>query len=246
MTKEPLPEEFDGRPVVTPAQMAEIDRLATSEFGIPAGTLMENAGRGVAEESARLLVRSGGSLADSLVTVCCGRGNNGGDGLVAARHLKQMGAEVMAYLVPARREKGYPPEVAENLTRAASAGVSIHEVSDELVELDVKLRSSAVILDALLGTGASGKPAGDVHKMIQRIMKAGKPVVAVDIPSGLHPETGYHSGAVICATATLALGLPKRGLVAPAARRYVGELKVLDIGFPPELLRRFGRAGRAA
>jgi len=74
--------------------------------------------------------------------------------------------------------------------------------------------------------------------MIQRIMKAGKPVIAVDIPSGLHPETGYHSGVIITAAMTLTLGLAKRGLVAPAAQRFVGELKVLDIGFPKDLLKK--------
>lgn len=96
-------------------------------------------------------------------------------------------------------------------------------------------------MDALLGTGSSGKPAGAVHKMIQAITRSGKPVVAVDVPSGLDPSSGHHSGAVVAAAVTCALGLPKRGLLAAPAKRYVGELKVLDIGFPPELLRGAGR-----
>ena len=119
-----------------------------------------------------------------------------------------------------------------NLTRAASAGVSVHQASEELVELDVRLRSSAVLVDALLGTGASGKPTGLIHKMIQRMMKASKPVVAIDIPSGLDPDTGYHSGVAVQAALTCTLALPKRGLLAAPAQRYVGELKVVDIGIP--------------
>lgn len=233
--KQAIPDEWEGLAVVTAERMREVDRLAVERHGIPALTLMENAGRLVAAETAALIGAE--RLKESLVTVCCGRGNNGGDGLVAARHLKEAGAEVMAFLAPAKRDGRYSPEVQENLRRAAAVGVSVHQVSEELVELDVRLRSSAVVVDALLGTGASGKPAGPVHKMIQCINKAGKPVVAVDIPSGLHPDTGYHSGVVVQATLTLALGLPKKGLLAVHARRFVGELKVLDIGFPKELTR---------
>jgi NAD(P)H-hydrate epimerase len=236
--KAPLPGEYQGYPVVSPGRMAELDQRASREYGIPALTLMENAGRAVAEEAAALLAKRGGRpLEASLITVCCGRGNNGGDGLAAARFLKEKGAEVVAFLSPPRKGAGYSPEVKENLSRAASAGVSVHEVSEELVELDVRLRSCDVIIDALLGTGSSGKPAGAVHKMIQSMMKAKKPILAVDIPSGLNPETGYHSGVIVTADVTCALGLPKTGLVAPAAARFVGELKVLDIGFPPALLR---------
>lgn len=237
--KAPLPTEYGGYPVVTPEQMQELDRLAVSEFGIPSLELMENAGRGVAEEARRMLVSSGHRPEDALVTVCCGRGHNGGDGLVVARHLKGIGVEVMAFIAPPRREGRYSAEVQENLSRANAAGVSVHQASEELVELDIRLRSSALLVDALLGTGSSGKPAGVLHKMIQRMTKAQKPVLSVDIPSGLDPLTGYHSGAVITAAATCTLGLPKRGLVAPAAKRYVGELKVVDIGYPAQLLERY-------
>ena len=232
-----VPDIYQGLPVVTAQRMAEIDREAITRHGIPALELMENAGRAVADESASLLAARGGVLAESLITVCCGRGNNGGDGLVAARYLKEKGAEVMVFLAPPKRDGRYSPEVQENLGRAVAAGVSIHQVSEEIIELEVRIRSSALLIDALLGTGATGKPAGPVHKMIQCMVRSKKPVVAVDIPSGLHPDTGHHSGVVVEAALTLCLGLPKRGLLAAAARRYVGELKVLDIGFPKEVLR---------
>lgn len=234
--KAPIPEVFQGLPVVSPARMAELDRAATERYGIPSLDLMENAGRGIAEEARSMLEAKGQRIQDSLLTVCCGRGNNGGDGLVAARYLKEMGAEVMAFIAPAKRGGTYSPEVQKNLGRAASAGVSAHQVSEELVELDVRLRSSALLIDALLGTGSSGKPAGAIHKMIQCMMKARKPILAVDIPSGLDPSTGYHSGVVVTADVSCALGLPKTGLLAAAAKRFVGELKVLDIGFPKDLI----------
>ena len=236
--KAPIPTQYAGLPVVTPERMAELDRRAIQEFGIPSLDLMENAGRLIAQEADRYLEAHGNeSLQDVMITVCCGRGNNGGDGLVVARHLKQKGAEVMVFISPPKRDGKYTHEVKTNLTRAAEAGVSVHEVSEELIELDVRLRSSAMIVDALLGTGASGKPAGYAHKMIQRITRAGKPVLAVDIPSGLSAETGHHSGVIITAVLTCTLGLPKRGLLAGPAQRFVGELKVLDIGYPPELIK---------
>jgi len=235
--KAEIPTEYKGYPVVTPKKMAEIDHRAIHDFGIPALRLMENAGAAIADEVARLMRElSTKSFRDRMVTVCCGRGNNGGDGLVAARYLKQQGAEVMVYMMAPKRDGEYSADVKECVTKAATAGVSVHQVSEDLVELDIRLRSSEVIVDALLGTGSSGKPAGLVHKMIQRMMKAEKPIVAVDIPSGLNPETGHHSGVVVKARMTCTLGLPKRGLLAPVAEKFVGVLKVLDIGFPKELL----------
>ncbi|MDE2290763.1 MAG: NAD(P)H-hydrate epimerase, partial [Elusimicrobia bacterium] len=225
--KTAIPAEYEGLPVVDSARMREIDRAAV-QAGVAALTLMENAGRAVAEEAVRLVEGGGARLAESMVTVCCGRGNNGGDGLVAARFLKEKGAEVMVFIAPPKRDGSYSAEVKQNLRLAGEAGVSVHQVSEELVELDVRLRSSAAIVDALLGTGSAGKPAGVLHKMIQCMMKAGKPVVAVDIPSGLNPDTGYHSGVVVSAAVTVALGLPKKGLLAAAAQRYIGRLVVAD------------------
>ena len=235
--KTPIPDQYQGLPVVTAAQMQAVDRGAIEGLGIPALLLMENAGRGVAQETAAFIEnRLSMKVAETLVTVCCGRGNNGGDGLVVARFLKERGAEVMAYIVPPKRGGSYSDEVQANLTRAASAGVSVHQASEELVELDVRLRSSAVLVDALLGTGSSGKPTGLIHKMIQRMMKAAKPIVAIDIPSGIDPDTGYHSGVAVEAALTCTLALPKRGLLAQPAQRYVGELKVIDIGIPRHIV----------
>ena len=236
MSKAGIPDLYQGYRVVTAVEMAELDRRATDQFGVPALLLMENAGKAVAAETVRFLKERGGDPSKALVTVCCGRGNNGGDGLVAGRHLKRMGAEVVAYLAPPRRDGTYGTEVADNLKRAVSAGVSVQEMGSESVGLDVRLRSSDVVIDALLGTGFSGKPSGVVHEMIQRMMKSGKPIIAIDLPSGINPDTGYHSGVFVNAALTLTLGLPKRGLLASHAQKHVGELKVVDIGFPKQLV----------
>lgn len=243
MPKAPIPEVFEGLPVVTAEAMKELDRVATQEYGLPVVELMENAGRAVARETLSFLRRClGREAAQARIVVCCGRGANGGDGLVAARHLREAGAQVAVFLCPPRKEGPagggeYPQAVRVNLDRARAAGVPVTRAGPDS-GLPQALAQADLVLDALLGTGSSGKPAGAAHHVIQEVTRSKKPVLAVDIPSGLHPDTGYHSGVFITAAATLSLGLPKRGLLAPHALKNVGELKVLDIGFPPELLRR--------
>jgi len=240
MPKEPLPVTYQGLPVVTAERMREIDQLSTLRHGLQVIDLMENAGRAVAAETVVFLAARGKDLSASRIAVCCGRGANGGDGLVAARILKVGGAAVEVFLCAPRKEGqqpgAYPEPVAVNLARAQAAAVPVRPAEEEAA-LEQGLQRADVILDALLGTGSSGKPAGTVRKVIQAMTRSQKPVVAVDLPSGVHPDTGYHSGVFVTAAMTLTLGLPKRGLITPHARKYVGELKVLDIGFPPELLK---------
>lgn len=238
MPKAPIPEVFDGKPVLTARQMKDLDEAAVRRFGLSTETLMENAGRGVAREAERFLAEAGKPVGQARVVVCCGRGSNGGDGLVAARFLAERGARVQAFICPPKKEApgagGYPDVVARNLERAQAAGVSVAEAGPE-AGLSAALSSCDVVLDALLGTGSAGKPAGAIHHMIQEITRSKKPVLAVDIPSGLQPDTGHHSGVFIAAAETYALGFAKRGLLAAHALKNVGTLKVIDIGYPPDL-----------
>jgi hydroxyethylthiazole kinase-like uncharacterized protein yjeF len=232
MPKEPIPEAFEGLPVVTADRMRTIDHLAAEKFGLTTLILMENAGRAVAEETAAFMKEKLGlDIAGAAIVVCCGRGANGGDGLVAARHLSEKGAKVSVILCPPRKDAEYPDYFQSNLEKAKAAGVTVTEAGPDS-GLAAALAAAAVALDALLGTGSAGKPAGAIHHMIQEINRSKKPVLAVDIPSGIQPDTGYHSGVFITAARTLTLGLPKRGLMTPHAKRNVGELKVLDIGYP--------------
>lgn len=239
MPKEPIPEMFQGLPVLSAAVMKELDRAATQKYGIAVLDLMENAGRAVAKEVQKYLeVQLGKKIGQARVVVCCGRGANGGDGLVAARFLKTAGAAVSVFICPPRREgyaQGEYPEVVKvNADRARAAGLEV-AAAGEQSGLRESLQAADAVLDALLGTGASGKPAGAIHHMIQEMMKSKKPILALDVPSGIDPNTGYHTGVYVSATATFTLGFAKRGLLAAHAKKYVGELKVLDIGYPKEL-----------
>ncbi|MFA6317991.1 MAG: NAD(P)H-hydrate epimerase [Elusimicrobiota bacterium] len=235
--KEEIPKTFQGLPVVSAGAMRLLDQAAVSKFKIPDLQLMENAGSAVARRTLEFLQGPlGKTAAESIVVVCCGRGANGGDGLVAGRYLKEAGVSVRVFLCGPRKDGGYPEIVAANLERLKGLGV-VPAAADDQEALAAALREADVVLDALLGTGASGKPAGTVKNVIQAMNRAKKPVLAVDIPSGIHPDTGYHSGVFVTAFATLTLGLPKKGLLAPHAKKYVGGLEVLDIGYPPDLVR---------
>jgi NAD(P)H-hydrate epimerase len=236
--KEPIPAVWEGLPVVDAAGMRALDLAATETYGLKALDLMENAGKAVAAECAAFLADKGLSVKQARVVVCCGRGANGGDGLVAARFLAEGGATVAAFLCPPKNDGAgkYPELVSVNLARAQAAGVTITSAGPGS-GLDKALAWCHLAVDALLGTGATGKPAGAIHHMIREMTVSKKPVIAVDIPSGIHPDTGYHSGVFVVAERTLTLGLPKRGLLAAHAKASVGVLKVLDIGYPPALLK---------
>lgn len=233
--KEPIPAVWEGLPVVDSARMRALDFDATARFSIPAATLMENAGRAVGAEVLALLAGKPSSAGKPSVVVCCGRGANGGDGLVAARRLAQAGVRVVVFLCPPKKDSGYPELVRAVLASAKEAGVEVRPAGPE-AGLAAALAGCDLVVDALLGTGSSGKPAGAIHHMIGEINRSKKPVAAVDVPTGLHPDTGYHSGAYLTAETTLTLGLPKKGLLAAHAKPFVGTLKVLDIGYPAELV----------
>ncbi len=209
---------------VTREEMREIDRLAVERHGILVETLMENAGRAVAEVVAERI-----SPACPVVAVC-GKGNNGGDGFVVARLLADRGfaVEVLA------AEREYDPETAtgRNWARALD-----HEGIEFVGRL--KQRPMAAIVDALFGTGLSRDVTGRERDLIRDLNALDPrwfPVVAVDIPSGLDANTGRPLGVAVRATATVTMGLPKAGFRAPGAKAYLGELTVADIGFPRQLL----------
>lgn len=234
MTLDALPLVRDV-PVATAAQMAEADRRAV-ELGIPLEALMENAAHQIAVATRLWL---GGTVAGTDVVAICGTGNNGGDALAALRHLHGWGAHVEAY-VAAPREKLRPLATLQYdvLTRLAIPVRTTATLTDrELVE---RFRRADVQLDGLLGYSASGAPRGEIARLIDLSLAGARPgrIVAVDIPSGLDPDTGARlvdrTGATIRAALTVTLALPKTGLLAPAAREWVGELVLADIGIPSE------------
>jgi hydroxyethylthiazole kinase-like uncharacterized protein yjeF len=214
---------------VTPEVMRRLDRFAIETIGIPGAVLMENAGRAAFEAAYRAL---GGKRLPALVF--CGRGNNGGDGFVIARHLINNGIETSIYVVGALTKiKG---DAGVNLRILKKMGVPITKVSEKMMpELRSRMKGCGIIIDALLGTGLSGDVTGLYRDVIALINEAGCPVLAVDIPSGLDGTTGNPLGIAIVANTTVTFQLPKKGFENPKARNYTGELKVVDIGIPVHL-----------
>ncbi|MBV8881509.1 MAG: NAD(P)H-hydrate epimerase [Planctomycetaceae bacterium] len=209
---------------VTREQMREIDRRAIEERKIPVDTLMAAAGKAVADLVEERISR------DCPIVAVCGRGNNGGDGFVAARLLAEREYEVEILSI----ERSYDASTAAGRAWRAAQESPIDFVGR------FKTRPMACIIDALFGTGLSRPPSGFEKQLIldmNRFDKRWVPVVAVDIPSGLDADTGRPLGAAVEATATVTMGLPKLGFQSPAAKKYVGELIVADIGFPADLLR---------
>lgn len=213
--------------VATATQIAEIDRRATQEFSIPVSVLMERAGQAVASAAMSML-----SLRDTpRIVVVCGKGNNGGDGLVAARHLHLRGIQVEAML--ASPEAEFSGEARRALEAARQDGVSIRTVTDG--ETGRILSDAALIIDALFGTGFRGPAKGRSAELIGSINRTHTPVLAVDIPSGVSADTGRADGAAIRAAATITMGFPKVGLLVYPGGDLTGAIFVADIGYPEPL-----------
>jgi NAD(P)H-hydrate epimerase len=216
--------------IATAQQISELDRRAAEDFGVPTATLMENAGKHVATVVSQLIEQRGGRR----IVVLAGKGNNGGDGLVAARYIKNPRLEVSAYLTAPASE--FDGDAAKALAAAREAWVPIHSLatagSDEIEDL---LGTADIIVDAIFGTGFRGPAREPAASMIAAANRTGKPIVAVDVPSGLNADTGKPEGPCIRATATVTMGLPKVGLVIYPGAEYVGQLYVADIGYPPGL-----------
>jgi hydroxyethylthiazole kinase-like uncharacterized protein yjeF len=211
---------------VTGAQMREIDRRAEVEYGIPSLLLMENAALRVVEAAEVMLSAAGGRR----VAIVAGKGNNGGDGLAAARHLAGRGCEVAVWLIG--DPEAVQGDARTNLEIVRRLGLPLSGPAvDERTVFDADL-----ILDALLGTGVRGAPAGPIAAAIEAINRSPAPVLAVDLPSGLDADTGAVPGPCVRAARTVTFALPKRGLLVYPGRGQAGEIVVADIGIPRRLL----------
>lgn len=215
--------------VVTSQHMRELDRRAIDEWGIPGLTLMENAGRAVADAALRLTE----DVPDRPIVVLCGRGNNGGDGFVAARHLRERGRQVQVFLAAARDELSGDAEA--NLERLEAAGLSVDVLSDP-GPVSQACPAAGLVVDALLGTGLTGKVRGLPGQLIEAVNECAVRVLAVDVPSGLDADTGEPLGLATRAVETVTMGLPKLGLLLYPGMNYAGRVIVAQIGFPADLL----------
>ena len=215
-------------PNVTVEEMAKVDSLAMKHFGLEIYQLLENAGRVVAETSRKVL----GNLWKKDITILCGKGNNGGDGMVAARFLSNWGARPKVILA------AHPDEL--NKENREQLGVLRSMFVDTLHMIDAHrfddaIRKSDLVIDGLLGYNIKGDPQGLYAKLIDHTNKNAKKVLAIDIPSGLEPDTGKPNNPTIEADITITLCLPKKGLLEKDAKKYVGKLFVGDIGVPHEV-----------
>ncbi|MBI4366992.1 MAG: NAD(P)H-hydrate dehydratase [Deltaproteobacteria bacterium] len=213
--------------LLTTAQVRALDRLAIKQWHIPSLTLMEHAGRGVAEAV------GDGAAAPGPIAIVCGKGNNGGDGFVAARYLVGAGYRVECFCLAG--EESLSPDAAANRRRAAALPIAWHDIASPAALRAVagRLAQAAAVVDAVFGTGLTQPIAGHVQTIIEWINASGRPVVAVDIPSGIDGDTGRIMGAAVRAEVTATLGLPKIGLVVAPGYDYAGRLAVIDIGLPP-------------
>ncbi|HET7340303.1 MAG TPA: NAD(P)H-hydrate dehydratase, partial [Methylomirabilota bacterium] len=211
-------------------QMRRVDQRAIRELGIPGATLMENAGRGAAERllaarAALGLPRRGGRVA-----IVCGKGGNGGDGFVVARWLKRAGHRPDVLLLA--RPDELHGDAALKHREMERRGIRTRVVEDAGA-LTRALAGAHVVVDAILGTGARGAPAPLAAAAIERINACGRPVVALDIPSGLPADGAPPAGPVIRAALTPTFAGIKRGLVAGPGVALAGRVEVVDIGIPP-------------
>ena len=210
----------------TREEIREIDRVAIEEYGMPGVILMENAGRGAARCALEMLADKNGGR----VVIVCGRGNNGGDGFVVARHLHNRGLAVTVLLLAPRDEIG--GDALVNLQIIERMGLDIRETGHGALDLS----DCDLIVDAILGTGLSGEVREPFASAIRAVNAAGKPVLAVDIPSGLDANTGEVLGECVRATRTATFALPKAGFTGDNGPEMTGEVTVVDIGVPREVL----------
>jgi ADP-dependent NAD(P)H-hydrate dehydratase / NAD(P)H-hydrate epimerase len=211
--------------LVTVAEMQQAER----ECGVPIPQLMENAGLAVAQEAWLML----GELADRKIVVLAGPGNNGGDGLVAARHLKDWGADVTLFLLKPRGEDD------SNLAALVEREIPISALDDDATKLDEALAGAELIIDALLGTGRAREVEGPLASALDRLRDARSRrlpsrLLAVDLPTGVDADTGAVDPHTVAADQTVALGWSKVGLHTLPGAQYAGRVEVVDIGIAPE------------
>jgi NAD(P)H-hydrate epimerase len=210
-------------------EVRQVDRRAIEELGMCGLVLMENAGRGCVD----VLMRLG---CTGPVAVVCGRGNNAGDGFVIARHLDLRGVSVRVVLLAV--PEGLKGDAAANFAILEHCDVPLTDLSQrfDAARLDAELDGAEWIVDALLGTGTSGPPRPPLDAAIERMNAAAGCRLAVDLPSGLDCDTGLPAQPTIRADHTCTFVAEKLGFTNPAARPYLGQVHVLDIGVPRKLV----------
>lgn len=218
--------------LVTPEQMNRIDSCTINEYGIPGVELMENTALKVAKQAAEML----GACAGGPVSILAGCGNNGGDAFAVARILKQTGAVVNVHLVGEKER--ITGDALVNYKILENYGIKVAEIQGEteLGLLRYELYESRLIIDGIFGTGLKRDVDGMAKRVIETANASGKPILSIDVPSGIDAATGDIKGACIKASTTVTLCLPKIGLIQNPGCEYVGKLITADIGIPADAI----------
>ena len=211
---------------LTRDQARKLDRRLIDEIGVPGVVLMENAGRGVAALLLKLGVRGS-------VVVCCGKGNNGGDGFVIARWLDNAGVAVRVLLFARPEDLTGDGAIMYRILARCGPPIEVHserELGQEALRRE--LAAADWVVDALFGSGLQGPVRPPFDRIIEAINASGARVLAVDIPSGLDADTGLPHGPTIRALHTATIATSKRGFAALEAATWLGEVHVIDMGAP--------------
>ena len=222
------------RKALTREEMRELDRKAIEEYKIPGIILMENAGMNVAEEVLQMI----DDPHQAKVAILCGKGNNGGDGFVVARHLRNHGISVNVFLVAKISDILKDGDAGTNLQILLNMKIPVKEILDisGVNSILKELNNYNILVDALFGAGLSGDVREPFKTLIDGVNNLNKPIVSVDIPSGLDSNTGKILGAAIKATKTVTFAASKKGFYSEDGPHYTGEILVTDISIPKHLL----------
>ncbi|MGD9162934.1 MAG: NAD(P)H-hydrate dehydratase [Desulfobacteraceae bacterium] len=226
--------------LVTASEMREMDSMTINEAGIPGVVLMENAAR----SATRVFLDHFNPSEGSSIVIICGKGNNGGDGYVMARHLHEKGMIVTVGITG--EKSAISGDALVNLKIIEKLGLEITEITDDeaLQALQDKLIECSYIIDGLLGTGLNSSVRGIYKKVIEIVNLSGKPVMSIDIPSGLNADTGQIMGVSVRADLTVTFGFPKPGQLVYPGAEVVGRLVNIDIGIPGLISNRFESSHR--
>ncbi|MCF7803447.1 MAG: NAD(P)H-hydrate epimerase [Candidatus Marinimicrobia bacterium] len=211
--------------------MTKIDRAMFDVSQVSIYQMMERAGEAVAE-----IAENYTSEDHPKVAVLVGKGNNGGGALSAARQLANRGAELQVILTTPVQEIGEVPATQLHILQSLHPGTPVHDMSKVHADNLPPMPKCDIIIDGLLGYNIRGVPREPISTLITIANNAEVPTISVDMPSGLHPDTGEPAFPTILACATVTLALPKQGFRKPAATSYLGELYLADIGIPPSLI----------
>lgn len=214
--------------VATPEQVGRMDNETITQIGIPGIVLMENAALKVVQE----IIKSLGNVIGKKAVVLAGKGNNGGDAFAVARHLHNIGAQVIVFITSKKSEIKNDAEI--NLKIIEKINIETVEImsQDEVLRLKKELETCDVVIDGIFGTGFKGQISGIIGEIAEHVNNSLKYVIAIDIPSGVNGETGEVLGKCIRAHKTVTFAFPKTGLLINPGCEYTGELVVADIGIP--------------